>query len=97
MRHFIIRYTPPRPTFLTDSTPEENASVERHFVYLQDLLAKDILVMAGRTDDATYGIGVLKAESEASAQKILANDPAVKEGVFKGELKPFRLALFGNE
>ena len=95
MRHFVIKYTPPRDTFLTDSTAEENAAVGKHFEYLTELLKKRVLVMAGRTDDAAYGIAVFAAENEAAAQDIVSHDPAVRAGVFSAELKPFMIALYG--
>lgn len=93
MKHYILKYSPPRETFVTDATAEENEVVERHFEYLKELLAKGSLVLAGRTDDAEYGIAVFKTENEAEARKIVEADPAVIAGVFKGELKLFRLAL----
>jgi len=36
---------------------------------------------------------VIEAGSEDEAGDIMSNDPAVKEGVFSGELLPFQLAL----
>lgn len=96
MEHYILKYSPPRKTFATDATKEENRVVERHFEYLKDLLDKGTLVIAGRTDDAAYGIAIFKVENEAEAQTIVDRDPAVIASVFKGELKRFRLALFGQ-
>ena len=52
MNHYIIFYRPPRETFLEDSTPEEDAVIENHYIYLQKLLSSKRLVLAGRTDDA---------------------------------------------
>ena len=49
--------------------------------------------MAGRVEDARFGICLLKVESEQQAQEVMKNDPAVLEGVFKAELLPFMLAL----
>jgi uncharacterized protein YciI len=65
VEHYILKYSPPRETFLTDATDDENLAVEEHFGYLKDLLDKGKLVMAGRTDDAEYGIAVFKVASEA--------------------------------
>lgn len=96
MEHYILKYSPPRKTFATDATEKESQAVELHFEYLKGLLEQGTLVLAGRTDDAEYGIAIFKAENEAEAQKIVANDPAVIASIFEGELKLFRLALLGQ-
>jgi uncharacterized protein YciI len=90
---FIIVYRPPRPTFLDDQTEEESAIISTHFQYLQQLQNEGVLVMAGRCVDATFGIAIIYANSDAEAEQILENDPAIKTKVFTGELHPFRIAL----
>jgi uncharacterized protein YciI len=97
MNHYLIMYMPPRENFHENATPEESAVIERHFEYLKGRLADGSLVLAGRTDDARFGIAVIKAENEKAAREIMENDPSVKEGVFTGELMQFRLALGGGE
>jgi hypothetical protein len=39
------------------------------------------------------GIAVFEARDEAEARSILAADPAVTGGVFRGEIKPYRVSL----
>ncbi len=93
MSHYLIMYRPPREDFAENATPEESAIIERHFEYLQKQEADGRLILAGRTEDARFGIAVIEANSENEAKEIMADDPPVKEGVFTGELLPFRLAL----
>lgn len=93
MNHYIIKYKPPRPTFVDDATDEESMHIENHFEYLKKLLAEKVLILAGRTDDAHLGIAIIKVDNMEKAQKIMDNDPAVKSGVFSGELHEFRMAL----
>lgn len=97
VKHYLITYKPPREDFAEDATAEESAVIERHFEYLKSQEANGRLILAGRTEDASFGIAVIQADSEREAGKIMANDPAVKEGVFSGELKRFRLALPAQE
>jgi uncharacterized protein YciI len=94
--HYLIIYRPPRPTFPADASAEEAAVIERHFAYLQRLLADGVLVMAGRREDAEFGVAVIRAESEAAAREITKADPSVSEGVFTGEVHVFRLALLAD-
>jgi len=96
MSHYLIKYKPPRETFADDATPEESAIIENHYDYLKNLLADGALLMAGRTEDASFGIVLIETEGEELALQIMHNDPAVAGNVFSGELLPFRLALFGG-
>ena len=93
MPHYLIMYSPPRENYAENMTPEETAVIERHFEYLQKQEAEGKLILAGRTDDARLGIAIIETENENEARQIMENDPAVMEGVFSGELLPFRLAL----
>ena len=92
-QHYLIMYRPPRDGFAENATPEESAKVMEHFEYLKQLHAKKIVLMAGRTEDARFGIALPKTETEQEAQEILDNDPAVKAKVFTADLLPFSLAL----
>jgi uncharacterized protein YciI len=92
-KQFILVYRPPRSTFLEDQTEEESAIIRAHFNYLQQLHREGVLLMAGRCEDATFGIAIIEAASESEAQQIMAKDPAIKGRVFSGELRAFRIAL----
>jgi uncharacterized protein YciI len=55
--------------------------------------------MAGRplnADESTFGIVVFLAESEALAQELVRNDPAVENGVMRAELFPYRVAMWSR-
>jgi uncharacterized protein len=68
--------------------------------HLQQLLAAGTLLMAGRTtnnDERTFGIAILVAESEAKARELMQNDPAVRHGVMRAELFPYRIALWSPD
>lgn len=96
MEHYLIMYRPPRPTFGDDATEAESAIIGRHFEYLSDLHAKGILLLAGRTAGAEFGIGILEVDSESTARALMESDPAVSEKVFTAELYPYRLALLAG-
>ena len=42
------------------------------------------------------GLAVFRAESEDAARQIMNDDPAVKKGVMKAMLYPFRVVLQGK-
>lgn len=93
MNQYLIRYRPPRDNFATNITEKEKVIVENHFTYLQKLHQEKKLLLAGRTEDAELGIAVVNAADEKEAEEILVNDPAVRDGVFLGSVKLFRVAL----
>jgi uncharacterized protein YciI len=93
---YLYKIQPTRLAMVTDPTPEEAQIVSEHFHYLNDLTEKGVMILVGRTlntDSSTFGIAIFKADSEATAQAIMHDDPAVQKGVMRGELYPYRIAL----
>ena len=80
-------------------TDREDKVIETHFAYLSDLKEKGVVKLAGRTtntDASSFGVMIFEARDEHAAREIMANDPAVKEGVLAARLFPFRIALMGG-
>ena len=78
------------------STEKEDDIVGQHFAYLQENLKAGISILMGRSqnnDENTFGIVIFRASSEEKAQKFMENDPAIKNGVMRAELYPYRIAL----
>jgi uncharacterized protein YciI len=94
---YLYRIVPARLAMLTEgATPQEADAVTRHFAYLQELVQKRNVILAGRTlnpDEECFGIVIFRAASEAEALHIMRNDPAVREGVMVARLFPYRIAL----
>lgn len=94
---FVYVYKPLKENFNKTATEQENKIVSEHFLYLKDLLEKNILVLAGPETNAKFGIAVLETQTEEEAKKIMENDPAVSNKVFTAELYPFRVSLLRNQ
>ena len=94
---WLYRLVPARLGMVTDkATPEEIETVSRHFAYFQDLTAKGVMILMGRTqnnDESTFGIAIFEAEDESAARRIMENDPAVIGGVMTATLYPYKIAL----
>jgi len=76
-------------------TGEEVSILRDHFKYLESLTMQGVVLVFGRTqnnDAATFGIVILRAESEDAARVIMNNDPAVEKGVMRGKLFPYKVA-----
>ena len=79
-------------------TDEDQAIINRHVSYLKKLNEAGKVILAGRTQVSlaeTFGLVILRVDSEGEARKILENDPAVKEGVMAAELFPYQIAVGG--
>lgn len=79
-------------------TDETRATLGRHWNYLVDLHAKNVMQVVGRTEvpidnPENRGIAIFTAENETAAKLIMDNDPCIIEGVMEGKLFPFNFAL----
>jgi len=97
---FLYRLTPVRIEMVTvGPTPEEQAIVSEHFAHLETLTAQGVVLLVGRTQDNspnTFGIVIYQAESTEQALAIMNSDPAVRKGIMRAELFPFRVGLAGE-
>lgn len=95
--HYLYKVQPARLEMLTQGpTPQEAELISQHFDYLKNLTEQDVTVLVGRTlttDEHTFGIVIFKAASEEAARDVMNNDPAVKNGVMRATLYPFRIVL----
>ena len=98
--HFLYRVQPTRPAMLSDGPTEREARiVGEHFAYLRSLVDAGTVLMAGRTlttDARSFGIAVFVADSAIEAEEVVRNDPAVRDGVMRAELFPYRVALWSS-
>lgn len=100
-RQYLYKITPSRLGMLTEGpTPREQELVASHFAYLSDLTQRGIVLLAGRTlnaDTDTFGIIIFSADDDDQARQIMADDPAVRQGVFHAKLYPYRVALIAGD
>ena len=100
MSQFIYRLQLNRPAVLTEGPTEPEAAVlSEHVAYLARLAEEGTVLLAGRTQtDAAdgYGIVLLSAGSEHEAQQVMESDPAVREGVMRAQLHPYRIAVLSE-
>ena len=86
---FLLLYRP-GPAWIAGK-PQSQQRLKEHFNYFLDLYAQgEVKLAGGFTDEAAGGAVVLVVDNEARANEFARNDPAVKEGVFVYELRPWR-------
>jgi uncharacterized protein len=93
---FLYQIKPVRADLMESQTKEEQEKLQSHFLYLQDMLEKGKLVLAGPCLDASFGVVILQNTNEEEAQEIMENDPAVKGKIMTANLYPFRVSLIKN-
>ncbi len=98
--HYLYRIQPTRLEMLMQGpTPAEAEIISRHFAYLQQLTEQGVVVLAGRTlntDERSFGIVIMRADSEEAARDVMEHDPAVAHQVMRAELYPYRIALMAK-
>ena len=94
MATWIYFIHPPRDNFAATMTDQETEVWRVHFERLQRLLTEGTLIMAGPTLGSTNtGIAVIEAADEATARRIMEEDPTTASGIARGELRGFRVSL----
>ena len=68
MPEFIYLIRPKRHDFFKSPTSMEDAIMDAHFAYLKQATEDGVVLMAGPCLDETFGIVVLRVESEAQAR-----------------------------
>jgi uncharacterized protein YciI len=85
--------------FKKTQEPDGRELVEKHFKKLQVLTQQGVILFSGHTlvtDESGFGIIVVRADSEAEAQKIIDDDDLVKAGLVRGTVFPFQVVTSGK-
>ena len=97
-QHYLFMIHPVRgQAFFDDMQPEEAAAMSAHFEYLKQAMADGVVLLAGPMLDQTFGVGLLRVESEDEAWAFLRNDPSIKANVQRPELHPMKLSLWAGK
>lgn len=89
---FLVIYKP-GPSWL-QGKPMDGQPLKEHGRYMLSMYAKGSMKMAGPFGDNSGGAWVLEAANESEAKEIVAEDPAVKTGVFQYELHAWPLVAW---
>ncbi|HSB66077.1 MAG TPA: YciI family protein [Anaerolineales bacterium] len=93
MKEYIYLIHPFRHEFFERPTPFEERVMEAHFEYLKHATSNGVVVLAGPCLDETFGVVVLRAESDEAARQFMLDDPSVKSNVMMAELHPMKISL----
>jgi uncharacterized protein YciI len=90
MALYLYRIEPTRSGMPDAPTEGEERLVREHFTYLSTAYESGVVQYVGRTLTAPHvGLAVFDAADDEHADAFVANDPAVRAGVFEGRAQPF--------
>ena len=80
---FLFRLLPPRADFAQTMMPDEQEAMTRHAAYWRQLLDAGRVVVYGPVADpeGVWGLGVVRAVSQAEVVELGEKDPAIAAGV----------------
>jgi uncharacterized protein YndB with AHSA1/START domain len=94
--YFLFKLVPPRTTFIADATPEELAVMQEHSLYWRGKIAEGKAIALGPVVDpaGVWGVGIVRAASQAEADALILNDPcALADKGFRFEVFPMASAI----
>ena len=75
--------------------PMEKQGLRDHFLYLRTLSERRMVLVAGPLGNVG-GLVIVRAPDRRAAAEVVAADPAVKAGIFVGEVEPFSPRIGGR-
>ncbi|WP_199052905.1 YciI family protein [Aquitalea sp. ASV15] len=83
MKYYLCKFIPPRTNFLATLSAEELEWMKQHGAYLNELLAKGVIVAHGPVIDDTggYGVSLYQVADNEDIATFTSEDPIVKNGV----------------
>lgn len=80
MAYFLLRLSPPRPSFPFDATEAEKTIFAEHSGYWLDKAKTGEAVAVGPVFDAagTWGLALVEAEDETEAKQLGDADPVIR-------------------
>ncbi len=79
MSHYFCKLRPPRPSFISDMTPEEAELMRAHREYWTPRVETGVVVAMGPVADPAggYGVAIIEAASDAALEAMQEADPVI--------------------
>jgi len=94
MPHFLRIIRPVNDWTNREMTDEEQQLMSEHFMYLKKRFDEGKVLIAGPCEDRSMGVSVWEFDSREEAEEVMNNDPAVKAGLVKLEIKNYKVSLW---
>jgi len=94
--HYYVRLLGIREGWPDNMTEIEEKIMQDHFIYLQDLVSKKKVLLAGPCFEPVFGLIILQTTSEKEAIEIMKNEPSVVQGVHTYEIHSMKASLMAH-
>lgn len=93
--HYVYKLIPPRSTFFTDQSEQEQKVMAAHVTYWSQLLNAGTAIAFGPVLDpaGVFGLAIVEANDETELASIAAGDPVVQAGIGTIETYPMPGAI----
>ena len=91
--YFVFLHTP-GASWRADKSIFEQL-LEEHFAYMTELEASNVLKLGGGFTDNAGAMGILEVDTLETAKAIVANDPAVRDGIMNASVHPWLPSVKG--
>ncbi|CAN7518517.1 YciI family protein [Duganella sp. LjRoot269] len=83
MKYYLCKYIPPRANFLSTISADEQAWMQQHGNYLNQLLEQGAIVAHGPVIDETggYGVSLYQIADDQEIDALTSEDPIIKHGI----------------
>lgn len=83
MKYYLCKFIPLRADFLATMSADEQEWMRQHGDFLNDLLAKGLIVAHGPVIEGTrgYGVSLYQIADDQEIAALTSEDPIVKNGV----------------
>lgn len=83
MKYYLCKYIPPRADFLATMSADEQALMQQHGSYLNQLLERGVAVAHGPVIDEAggYGVSLYRIDDDQEISALTSEDPIVKHGL----------------
>lgn len=87
MKFYLCKFIPPRADFLATMSADEGIRMKQHVAYMNDLLAKGLIVAHGPVIDPAggYGLSLYQVPDDQEITELTSQDPIVKNGLGRYE------------
>ncbi|RMI33212.1 YciI family protein [Nocardia stercoris] len=97
MAEWIFFMHPPRDNFIATMTADEKSAFSAHRDWLARLDTAGVLLVAGPTlGTVNTGVGIFTADDEATARRIIADEPVTSGGFMRGDLRSIQLGYLNS-
>lgn len=90
---YYVMLHSPGPAWVKDVPFREQPGVDAHVQYMRNLLQQGLIVMGGPFLDDSGGMMIARSPDLEEARRVASQDPAVKNGLLRVQVRPWMVPM----